>query len=286
MTIAHQHVGTNDITLHVASAGSPDDPLVVFLHGFPEGWFAWRRYLPRFADAGYRAIAPDQRGYGDSDKPVGRGDYHLDVLADDIIGLIDGEAKKKAYIVGHDWGAAVAWWLALRHPDRVEKLAVLNVPHPWVMRQFLMKSPRQVKKSWYMFFFQIPGVPERAFRADGGRKLFERVAKIGRKDTFSDEDRRYFLEAWAKHDAPRGMLSWYRAIASQIRVPPDIDPTIDVPTLVLWGRQDELLDAGMVEPSVELCNDGRVVWFDDATHWVNHEEERAVGDELLRFFDR
>ncbi len=282
MTIEHHHVRTNDTTLHVASAGPADGPLVIFLHGFPEGWFVWASYMEAFAAAGYRVLAPDQRGYGDSDKPPNVSDYEMDVLVDDVVGLIDGEGKKNAIVVGHDWGAVVAWWTALRFPDRVERLCPINMSHPWVMREFLLKNPAQLRKSWYILFFQIPFLPEFAW-SRRARAMFDDIRSIGRPDAFADDDAPKYLEAWSKPNALRSMINWYRAAIRMAVRPPEFDPRVRVPTLVVWGRQDTILSDAMVQPSLDFCDDGRVMWFDDATHWVNHEEREAVTEALLSF---
>ena len=133
---------------------------MILLHGFPEAWFGWQHQIPALAAAGYRVWAPDQRGYNLSDKPTGIKAYQINTLAADIVGLIDAAQVETACIVGHDWGAAVAWWLALQYPERVERLVVINVPHPTVMRDFLRHNWRQRFRSWYVYFFQLPGVPE------------------------------------------------------------------------------------------------------------------------------
>lgn len=280
--IEHQHLHTNGVTLRVATAGPTDGPLVILLHGFPEGWFAWRDYVPALAEAGYRVLVPDQRGYGDSDKPSKVEDYRIDVLAEDVVGLVEGAGRERATIVGHDWGAAVAWWTALRHPDRVERMVILNVPHPWVMRDFLLKSPKQLLKSWYMIFFQLPAFPEWAWNKRA-KKVYEGIVALGRPDAFAPEDEARYLEAWSRPGALRGMMNWYRAAIREALSPPEIDPRIRPPTLVLWGRKDSILGEEMVEPSVAHCDDGRIVWFDDATHWINHEERPKITAELLAF---
>src|SRR5512145_875022 len=152
----YHHIVTHHIHLHVAQAGSPDGPLVILLHGFPEFWYGWRRQIPALASAGYRLWAPDQRGYNLSDKPDGIAAYNLDDLAADVIGLIDAARQEKAYLVGHDWGAAVAWRVANQYPERLQRLVVMNVPHPAVMAQHVRRSFAQLRKSWYILFFQIP----------------------------------------------------------------------------------------------------------------------------------
>lgn len=146
----------NNITLHAVTAGDSDVPLVVLLHGFPEFWYQWRHYVEPFVDAGYRVIVPDQRGYNHSDKPDGVRAYRISELSGDIVDLIATEDHETAHVVGHDWGAAVGWDLALRHPDTVDQLGIINVPHPAVFKQVLTPNLTQLRKSWYMFFFQLP----------------------------------------------------------------------------------------------------------------------------------
>src|SRR5437879_4698652 len=153
-------IATNGIRLNVAQAGPPDGPLVILLHGFPEFWYGWRKQIPALAAAGYRVWAPDQRGYNFSDKPPDVRDYTLDKLAADVAGLIEAAGRQRAIIVGHDWGGAVAWWLAANNPERVERLVIINVPHPLVMRRLILRDPRQTLRSWYMFMFLLPRLPE------------------------------------------------------------------------------------------------------------------------------
>lgn len=160
-SIIHTTISTNGVNLHVAQAGPADGPLVILLHGFPEYWASWRQQIPILASAGYRVWVPDQRGYNLSDKPAEITAYNLDQLALDVVGLIDAADAEKAFVVGHDWGAAVAWWLGIKHADRLEKLAILNLPHPAVLRRRFRTHFSQLRKSWYMFFFQLPWLPER-----------------------------------------------------------------------------------------------------------------------------
>jgi pimeloyl-ACP methyl ester carboxylesterase len=149
--VRFERIATNGITLNVAQAGPADGPLLVLLHGFPEFWYEWHKHLPALAAARFCVWAPDQRGYNTSDKPPQVRDYTLDHLAADVIGLIDAAGRERAIVVGHDWGGAVAWWLASNQPERLEKLVIINVPHPLVMRRLLRTSPRQLLRSWYMF---------------------------------------------------------------------------------------------------------------------------------------
>jgi alpha/beta hydrolase fold len=156
--VVHDRITTNGITLHVAQAGPVDGDLVILLHGFPEPWWGWRHQIPALAQSGFRVLAPDQRGYNFSDKPLGRNSYRITTLAQDVLGLIDAMGRQRAAVVGHDWGGAVAWWLATYNPDRVERVAVLNCPHPVVFPRVLKRTPAQLLRSWYMFFVPAAGV--------------------------------------------------------------------------------------------------------------------------------
>lgn len=153
------------VRLHAVAAGPQDGPVVVLLHGFPEFWYGWNKQMEPLAAAGFRVIVPDQRGYDLSSKPDGVSSYALTELVSDVLAIADQLGQQRIFLAGHDWGAAVAWSAALLHPQRIAKLAVLNVPHPSVMRRFLMTQPRQTLRSWYMLFFQLPWLPEALFSA-------------------------------------------------------------------------------------------------------------------------
>lgn len=278
----HERIKTNGIHLHVVTDGPEKGPLVLMLHGFPEFWYSWRNQIPFFAERGFRVWAPDQRGYNESDKPEGVAAYNIDELAKDVLGLMDAAGREKVYLVGHDWGAAVAWWVAMRYPERLHKLAVLNVPHPVVMERTLRSSFKQLRKSWYIFFFQIPFLPELGFKRRDGRVMAGLLRKTSRRGSFSEEDLQKYREAWAKPGATTAMLNWYRAF---FRARPSI-PTnirITVPTLLIWGARDLALGREMTQPSIDLCDDGKLVILEDATHWVQHDEPARVNQLLGDF---
>jgi len=281
-------VSTKGVNLHVVFAGPHDGKPVILLHGFPEFWRGWSKQIEPLANAGYRVIVPDQRGYNLSDKPKGVAAYHIDTLARDITGLMDTLGYEKGFIVGHDWGAAVAWHLATYYAHRVEKLGILNVPHPVVMLRTLRKSMEQLRKSWYMFFFQIPWLPEWGLgrnNAQGASDLLKNSAKPG---TFSDEDLVHYRQAWTQPGALTAMINWYRSLIRtglrNISKPGPKTPLISVPTLMLWGLQDVALGQEMAQPSIDLCAQGNLIFLDQATHWVQHDEPEKVADYLLEFF--
>lgn len=273
-------IATNGIRLHVVEAGPEDGPLVLLLHGFPEFWYGWSQQIGPLAAAGFRVVVPDQRGYGLSDKPKGVRAYNLDELALDVVGLIDALGREKAHVAGHDWGGAVGWWLAMKHAGRLDRMVLLNIPHPQVMERALRKSAEQRKKASYMFSFQLPWLPERLLRRNGFDALVRALQRTSRPGTFSDEDLTLYRAAWARPGALTGMLNWYRA-ALRARPPRPASPRNPVPTLVIWGTKDSVLGRDLVPPSLELCDQARAVYFEEATHWVVHEEPEAVTRLLL-----
>lgn len=281
----HRTVETNGVRLHAVEAGPEGGPLAILLHGFPEFWYGWRKQIEPLAAAGFHVLVPDQRGYNLSDKPRSVSAYTLDKLALDIVGLIDESGMGKAHVVGHDWGGAVAWWLGIHHADRIERLALLNIPHPLVMRRTLLKSPRQLTKSSYMFFFQLPGLPERAFRRNDFAYAVKTLRASSRPGTFTDADLALYREAWSQPGAVRSSIHWYRAaLRFQGRLSGGGAGRVRVPTLLLWGKQDRYLGHEMARPSIDLCDEGHLEFFEDATHWIQHEEPERVNRRLVEFF--
>src|SRR6266436_7908795 len=187
-SIEFAEVPTNGIRLNVAQSGPRDGRLMILLHGFPEFWYGWRTQIPALSAAGFRVWAPDQRGYNLSDKPPHVRDYRLDRLAADVAGLIDAAGRQRAIIVGHDWGGAVAWWLAANNPELVERLIIINVPHPLVMRRMIFSDPRQTLRSWYMFMFLLPWMPEWFARRRDWQGVVEGLVASSRLGTFTDAD--------------------------------------------------------------------------------------------------
>jgi len=269
----------NGVTLHVVTAGAPGDPLVVLLHGFPEFWYEWHDYVEPFVDAGYRVLVPDQRGYNRSEKPAGSSSYRITQLSRDIVDLIGTEGRESAHVVGHDWGAAVGWDLALRHPDVVDRLGIINVPHPTVFERTLRSNPTQLRKSWYMFFFQLPRLPEWFV----GRNEYEFVVKTmregARPGTFSGTDFERYRRAWSQEGSTTAMLNWYRALFRHREDPPR--ERVTVPTHIVWGENDQALVPEMASESIEFCEQGSLERLPDGTHWIPHEESERVADLLL-----
>jgi epoxide hydrolase 4 len=276
-------IRTNGIALNVIQAGPQDGTPIFLLHGFPEYWYGWRHQIEHLVWKGFRVWVPDQRGYNLSDKPEDVFDYRMDELVMDTIGLINAAGVDKANIVGHDWGAVVLWWLALRHPERVNKMAILNVPHPRVFQRHIRFNVKQILRSLYAGFFLLPALPEMSVKFNDS-KVFARLIKAtGLRDTFSDEDMEKYREAWAQPHAVRSMINWYRAYARYNPAPPK-SWRIKPQTLILWGLKDKALSSDLVEPSYDLCDNAELVTLEKATHWVQHDEKERVNQLLGMFF--
>jgi pimeloyl-ACP methyl ester carboxylesterase len=270
------------IRLHAVASGPPDGPLAILLHGFPEFWYSWHQQIEPLASAGFRVIVPDQRGYNLSSKPRGAANYALSHLTSDVLVIAGQLNAEKFFLAGHDWGAAVAWSVALLHPQRVAKLAILNVPHPSVMRRYLASNRRQLRRSWYMFFFQLPFLPEAAFTAFNYRLGVRSLVRSSREGTFSPDDLAQYRSAWSQPHALTSMINWYRAaFRFRTQFP---HSTVHVPTRILWGERDAFLLADMAHDSLRYCDSAELYTFANASHWLQHEEPARVSDLLIDFF--
>jgi epoxide hydrolase 4 len=275
----------NGIALHVVLAGPASGKPLIFLHGFPEFWFAWRLQIDHFVSSGYRVIIPDQRGYNLSDKPAGIANYSIDLLARDVVGLLDTVADSKAFVVGHDWGAVVTWYLAARYSDRVRRTAMLSAPHPRVFIKNL-RNPAQLQRSWYIFLFQFPWLPEVILRRREWELLVRVLRDTSRPGVFSNSDLEQYKESWAKKGALTAMLNWYRAALlrpSKLALDPEAS-RVKVPALLIWGKNDQFAGEAMARESLEYCDDGHLEMFETASHWIQHEEPAHVNTLLSQFF--
>lgn len=265
------------VDLHVVVAGPEDGPLVVALHGFPDFWYSFRHQIPALVEAGYRVLVPDQRGYNLSDAPSGLAAYRRSRLSADVAALIRSEGRDSAHVVGHDWGANVAWDLALRRPSFLDRLVVCNVPHPVVFDRTLRSDLRQLRRSWYVFAFQVPWLPERLLAREDGRG-FERILRESAPaGTFTEAEFEHYRAAW-REGSPAAMVNWYRAAARRAESPPRTE--VQAPTLICWGEDDVALVPEMAEESLAFCVDGRLERF-DASHWVHIEKRDAVTERVL-----
>jgi pimeloyl-ACP methyl ester carboxylesterase len=277
--VIHQLPG---LRMHTVEAG--EGPLVVLLHGFPETWWSWRYQLQPLARAGFRVVAPDLRGHGATDQ---QGPFDLDTLAGDVGHLIEALGTgPRALIVGHDWGGAVAWHLAAHRPQQCEKLAVLNCPHPAAMREALLTHPRwgQVRRSWYMYCFLLPWLPERLLTWNHGEAVVRmlRAASVDRTH-FGAEELEPLREAICRPGAAGAMVGWYRtALLGAWQAPPY--PVIDRETLLIWGLADPALGyQDLVPGTPRWASRLRVEPLERCGHYVQAEQPERVNALLVDF---
>jgi pimeloyl-ACP methyl ester carboxylesterase len=278
----HHEARVNGVRLHYVEAGG--GPLVVLLHGFPEFWYSWRWQIPALAEAGFRVLAPDLRGYNLSEKPAGVQSYRVEALTADVAGLIRHAGERRAAIAGHDWGGAIAWMLAMRQPEMVEKLIILNAPHPAAFVRELRTWPQRLK-SWYILFFQLPALPEWYLRA-GNYAALETVFRRDpvRSDSFTDEDIQKYKLAIGRPGALTAALNYYRAaFRSLVRGEVSNVRAIDVPTLLLWGEQDRYLGLGVTHGLEQWISNLRVERIAEASHWVQMDARERVNQLMVEF---
>ncbi len=282
--VRHSFAQLGGIRMHyVEWADAPEDaPLVVLLHGFPEFWYSWRHQLIALGEAGYRVIAPDLRGYGRTDKPRGIDAYQIETLANDVAELIGAVGAERACIVGHDWGGMVAWWHSMLHPQQVRTLSVLNCPHPGLQPR-MMSDPAQLRRSGYMFLFQLPRFPEHQIR----RNDHAYIRTMLRTDpttpgAFSKQDVRRYVDAL---DPPstKAALNYYRAYLRRGGALQDALRPIDHPTQVLWGTADRYLGTEYATPPTRWVWDVRVERIEGSSHWVQVDAAAQVNQRLLAF---
>ncbi|MBK8595614.1 MAG: alpha/beta hydrolase [Holophagales bacterium] len=272
-----------DLRLHWVEAGR--GPLVLLLHGFPEHWLAWRHQIPALAAAGFRAVAPDLRGYNLSAKPAGVSSYRMEHLAGDVARLVRHLGYERTHLVGHDWGGAIAWCVPALHPGLVDRLAILNAPHPILFRKKLA-TLAQARRSSYVFFFQLPYFPERSLL--GHRAGF--LKRMLRRDpttpgAFSPAEIEAYREAFLQPGAAKAAINYYRAaFRSGTRIP-GLRRSLDaVPTLVLWGEGDRYLGPELLDGLETLVPDLRLVRIPGASHWLPADAADQVNGELIAHF--
>lgn len=276
----HRFRTVNGIRLHSVEAG--EGPALVLLHGFPEFWYSWRHQIGALSKAGFRAIAPDLRGYNESKKPPDVSHYVLPSLIDDIADLIQQASDGPAFLVGHDWGGVIAWLVAALRPELVRRLAILNAPHPAAYREELRHNPGQWLRSSYMMFFQIPGIPERVLRA----RDFALLERTWRKlpEAFTSHDIAEYKKAFSGPDGLRGPIHYYRAAFRHPSFDWDRLPSVAVPTLLIWGERDPYLSPLIPDRVRPMVPDLRIDRIPGAGHWVQNEAPDHVNRALVSFF--
>lgn len=280
--ITIEWVEANGLTFEVATAGQ-GDRLALCLHGFPELHYSWRHQMPVLAGMGYRVWAPNMRGYGGTSRPAEKEAYRLSNLADDVAGLIDASRAREVTLIAHDWGALVAWHFAIKEIRPLAKLVIMNVPHPKCAEREL-KTWKQLKKSWYIFFFQVPGLPELML----GRNEAAAIGRVFRnsavnKDLFRREEVEPYRAAAARPGALTAMFNYYRCLLQTPDAREIGDGKVTVPTLVLWGEQDVAIDIACLDGMETYVTDLTVRRFPEASHWVQQDVPEKVNQALAEW---
>ena len=260
----------NGLTFAVDEAGAGDD-VALCLHGFPEARQAWGGQLPALAALGWRAAAPDLRGYGESDRPKGRAAYKIDRLVEDVEALFAALGAKRRLLIGHDWGGVIAWQVAIRRPGLLDGLVILNAPHSAVYRRLLDRDAAQKRRSWYVAFFQLPALPERSLRSG----LLERAFAQARRP-FPPERLAVYRANIERPGAATAMVDYYRANALELGFGRIQDMPIRTPTLMLWGEEDPYLDLRLTEGNEAVVQDFTLHRLPGVSHWVQEDASDAI----------
>jgi pimeloyl-ACP methyl ester carboxylesterase len=279
--IRTRQIEANGLAFTIDEAGDGDD-VALLLHGFPENRRSWRRQLPYLAERGWRAVAPDTRGYGQSSRPVGRAAYRLDNLTADVAALFDALGARRRLLIGHDWGGIIAWAAAIQRVRPLDGLVIMNAPHPAAYAGLARRSPRQMLRSWYVLFFQLPGLPELAVTARGARAV-ERafVGAAAKPDVFSAGDLRFYRDNALQPGAMTAMINYYRANALTLSgADRTLARKIETPTLLVWGEKDPFLGVELTGLNGPYVSDLTVRRLPDVSHWVQQEAADEVNAAL------
>lgn len=271
------------LSMHVVEAGEPGNPLVILLHGFPEFWWAWRHQLTPLATAGYHVVAPDMRGYNISDAPQEVAAYTLDILAADIHALADAFGAQRFHLVGHDWGAVIGWWVAATYPGRLERVVLMDGPHPDVWARQALKHPVQALRSTYVAFFQLPWLPEAALGSFDFAGLKAMLAHSARPGAFEPGALEQYATAWAHPGSLTAMLNYYRAMRERPKY--DEPARIAPPTLILWASDDLFLERHVAEACLALCDHGQLAFVEGASHWLHLEQPGEINARILAWLE-
>ena len=285
--ISLKFVEANGLRFEVAECGDAASPrLALCLHGFPELHYSWRHQMPLLAARGYRVWAPNMRGYGASSRPDGVSAYRLDTLIDDVAALIDASGAREVMLVAHDWGALVAWHFAIRKLRPITRLVIMNVPHPKCSEREI-RTFSQLRKSWYIFLFQLPWLPERMLTRNGAAAIKQIFIKDPlNKSLFPPDDRQIFADAALRPGAMRAMVNYYRALMRTPDMRSIGDAMVHVPTLMLWGENDVALSLRCTEGTGEWVPDLELVTFPGISHWVQQDAPDAVNAAMADWLDR
>ncbi|KAK6189029.1 hypothetical protein SNE40_005080 [Patella caerulea] len=280
----HGYIHLEKVRLHYVANGEEGKPLMLFVHGFPEFWYSWRYQLKEFAKD-YRCVAIDQRGYNDSDKPTGVGNYAMSMMVDDLKQLIPALGYKSCVLVGHDWGGAVCWAFASQHQYLIDRLILMNCPHPGSFFTYAMSHPSQFLKSWYIYFFQLPWLPELAFRLNDYQNIVMtfKGKKMGvQSGIMTNEDIEAYKYAFSRPGAATASINYYRAAVRSVSHDKRV---IEKPTQIIWGCVDVALERGLAEECREFTKDLSISYIEEASHWVQMDQPDKVNKLMRKFLE-
>lgn len=279
----HSYIQTNGIRLHYVTQG--EGPLMILLHGFPEFWYSWRHQIEAFSED-YKVVAIDMRGYNNSDKPKDKSAYALAELIKDVEGVVRGLGYERCVLVGHDWGGAIAWAFAYAYPQMLDRLIVLNLPHPAKFAEGL-RTPQQLLRSWYIALFQLPLLPEWLLQANhyaAIRSVFKSQAV--NPEAFTEEDLDAYVAAAAKPGALTSMLNYYRSAFNSEGFLNQTWGVLQVPTLMIWGENDAALGKELTYGTQDLVSDFEIRYIPQCSHWVQQEQPALVNQYMQAFLER
>lgn len=277
-TWQHEYLMSNGIRLHYVTQG--EGPLMLMLHGFPEFWYSWRHQIPEFAKD-YKVVALDLRGYNESEKPQDQSAYVMSEFIKDVEGVIKGLGYDRCILVGHDWGGAIAWCFAYAHPEMVEQLIVMNIPHPVKFVEGL-RTPQQLMRSWYAFFFQLPMLPEFLIELSDYQLIeFAFKSMAVDKSAFTQADIAAYKDAAAKRGALTAMINYYRNAFWSFQQ--QEWTLLDVPTLMIWGEEDTALGKELTYGTEEYVRDFQIHYIANCSHWVQQEKPELVNHYMRDF---
>lgn len=267
------------VRLHYVESGNRSKPLVILLHGFPDFWYSWRHQIPKLAE-NYWVVAVDMRGYGGSDCPSKLKSYIVKELVEDVKELVTTLGKNSAIVVGHDWGGIIGWYFCMAYPEIIKKLVVLNAPHPSAFQHVISKNLKQFFMSWYMFFFQLPYLPEFYLRINN----LSFLRKCYSKTFMTDEEFESYKHTFSQPGALTPPINYYRANIKNLgEKRKKEEEKIAIPTLMIWGNQDFALSTDLVKASTKYCDNLKIEIVEGARHWVHHEEPNLVNNYIENF---
>ncbi|MFK7946134.1 MAG: alpha/beta fold hydrolase [Saprospiraceae bacterium] len=275
MNIIEQRITLPNITLNVAFSDNENDTPILLLHGYPDAWFGWEKVMRRLMSNGFRVITPDQRGYNLSDKPIKVNDFTSHILAQDALNLMTYFGYQQFYLAGHDYGAFIAFLIGIKEPNRILRLIAISGFHPAVFQNLRQLGFHQWIKSWYLFFFRLPILPEKLLQANNFKLLVQ-----NHSSQLSVSETQRYQNAWSQPNTIQSMINWYRSMPTKVN-----NAFLKMPVLILWGENDLYLTTDVAERNLSYCQNGKLIIIENASHWLLLENTEEVVEMMMDFLD-